>query len=66
MTTVDLRRFAGRYTDSGKRCGKCGKKTLVDAGPGPFGDDGSLEFCLDCADLTPESSWAAFDPGRAL
>lgn len=66
MTTIDLRTFESRYDESGKHCSSCGKRTLLDVGPGVFGDDGTHEFCISCSPLCPESSWAAFDPGRDL
>lgn len=64
MTTVDLRSLTARYDESGKRCPVCSKRTLIDVGPGVYGDDGSHEFCIACSALTPESSWAAYDTRR--
>lgn len=66
MSTLDLRTLESRYDESGKRCPACGKKTLLDVGPGVFGDDGTHEFCIDCSPLWPESSWAAYDTARDL
>ena len=51
------------YEDSPNRCGVCGKRKSYDIGPGPFGADQTHEFCLNCDQLTPESSWAAYDTG---
>jgi hypothetical protein len=58
-----LRDWSGHVETTGQRCRNCSKLLVTCIGPGPFGDDASLSFCLNCDELTPESSWAAVDPG---
>lgn len=50
------------YETVADRCRTCGKTLLADIGGSITGEAEALLFCPSCDALTPESSWAHFDP----